>query len=75
VTYPVQGNCQFFGADSKALGSICQEPTYPLVVCDSNDIQLIIMARTHLITIFAALVLSKADWWKAFLHTNCWLIT
>ena len=33
-------------------------------VCDSNDIQLIIMARTDLITIFAALVLSKADWWQ-----------
>jgi len=34
------------------------------MVCDSNDIQLIIMARSHIITIFAALVLSKADWWQ-----------
>jgi len=33
------------------------------------------MARTDLITIFAALVLSKADWWKAFLHTDYWLVT
>jgi len=34
------------------------------MVCDSNDIQLIIMARSHIITIFVALVLSKADWWQ-----------
>merc|ERR1719222_225064 len=55
----------FLGRTVKPWAQFSMHRPVLLMVCDSNDIQLIIMARSHIIiTIFVALVLSKADWWQ-----------